>query len=445
MTNDRRKILKIFEDNSTYINSRVRQGIENSKKGSFELKIFNKQGNIVPDARIEIEQLTHAFKYGANLFMLDEFETEEKNKKYRKYFKELCNIATLPFYWRDLEPEEGNPRFAKDSQCIYRRPPIDLCMEYCEENGIEPKEHCLFYETWMPEWLDKTDSDGMREMYEKRIKTIAERYRTRIPRWEVTNETNYFWDDASSLYLEPDLIEWCFKCAEKYLPDNELVINEAHCNIWNVFNENRSQYYMQIQRALALGARIDGIGMQFHMFYPRETEFEDTKLFYNPRHIYRVLDRYSDFKKPIQLTEITIPAYSCEAEDEEIQAELIKWLYSIWFGHESVEAIQYWNLVDGYAAFASQGDMTAGENYYHGGLFRFDMTPKPAYHMIKKLFNEIWHTEERTVSDADGKIKFRGFYGKYRLNICSMGREETIEIDLCRQPNECVKICLENI
>jgi hypothetical protein len=45
--------------------------------------------------------------------MLDELETEEKNEKYKKYFAELFNMATLPFYWDTLEPEKGKPRYAR--------------------------------------------------------------------------------------------------------------------------------------------------------------------------------------------------------------------------------------------------------------------------------------------------------------------------------------------
>lgn len=61
--------------------------------------------------------------------MLDQFSSPEQNKAYREMFTGLFNIATLPFYWSDLEPEQGRPRFAKDSPNIYRRPAIDLCLE----------------------------------------------------------------------------------------------------------------------------------------------------------------------------------------------------------------------------------------------------------------------------------------------------------------------------
>ena len=66
-----------------------------------------------------------------------------------------------------------------------------------------------------------------------------------------------------------------------------------------------------------------------------------------------------------------------------------------------MEAVIYWNLVDGYAAFAPQGDMKCGENIYYGGLMHFDMTEKPSYKMLKKLIHEDWHTSE-TVSAKNG-------------------------------------------
>lgn len=115
--------------------------------------------------------------------------------------------------------------------------------------------------------------------------------------------------------------------------------------------------------------------------------------------------------------------YGVLSKDETVQAELIRYLYSIWFSHGSVEAIQYWNLVDGYAAFAPLGDMTAGENYYHGGLFRFDMTPKPAYHTIRDLFENQWHTSETCLSGCDGIAEFDGFYGEYEVTVRTDSQE----------------------
>ena len=120
------------------------------------------RGTPIPGAKVIIKQKDHAFRFGANLFMLEELETPEKNEAYKTCFADVFNMATLPFYWDANEPEKGKLRYAKDSPKFYRRPPIDRCMEFCREHGIEPREHGLAYEQWFPEWLYGKDTPTVR-------------------------------------------------------------------------------------------------------------------------------------------------------------------------------------------------------------------------------------------------------------------------------------------
>ena len=416
---DRKNVLRFFEEQKDFMEETVNKNIEKHRKGYGNIVITDDDGKCVANAKIIVKQKNHQFKYGANVFMLDELETEEKNEIYKKRFAEAFNMATVPFYWKDLEPEEGKPRYEKDSPKIYRRPATDLCIEFCEQNGIEPREHALAYMGWFPEWLSDRNDEEVKKAITKRYKEISERYAEKIPTIEVTNE--HWWVRNGRLpefYFDDDSIKWCFEEAKKYFSNNQLVINEAQGCIWN-HETDRNSYYMLIKNEINKGAPIDAIGMQYHMFHKREDEEKRTSLYgyYNPRHLYKVLDRFSEFNLPVQLTEVTIPAYSNDKEDEEIQADLIEKLYTIWFSYKNVEQIMYWNLVDGYAAFADQGDMTAGENYYYGGLLRFDMSPKPAYYRIKDLFQKRWHTEAELLTDSDGKAAFKGFYGEYVVEI----------------------------
>ena len=284
----------------------------------------------------------------------------------------------------------------------------------------------------MPDWMPH-DVHQTRYYLAKHFEELAQRYALRIPGWEVTNETMWGrgegnWDRRSTIYHDPELVEWSFKTAEKYFPANELIINEWS-GVWTDFLYNRSFYYMQIERAMQKGARIDAIGLQYHMFHRAEQEAEATKLYYKPSQLYRVMDTYALLGKPLQITEMTIPAYSNEPEDEALQAELLTNLYSIWFSHPAMEAAIYWNLVDGYAASAPLGDMTSGENYYYGGLVRFDLTPKPAYYALKKLFHETWHTSlELSTGEKKNSALFKGFYGTYDLTITA--KEKTYQKSL---------------
>lgn len=438
---ERKKVLSGFYDSCEFFDKTVKENIEKYRKGDVKIFVVNKDGSPVKDAQITLNQLTHHFKFGANIFMLDELETEEKNEQYKKYFAETFNMATLPFYWRDLEPEKGKPRYDKDSVKVYRRPAPDLCIEFCEQNGIEPREHALAYDHWFPYWLKDYSVDEVKKELERRYAEISERYADKIPTIEVTNEMEWA-SGITSFYDEPDFVEWCFKTAEKYFTNNQLGINEHQGLTWKDKCRFTDKYYAYIEANMLKGARIDAIGMQFHLFNKREQEYEKTRQMLDPQNLYKHMDLYSNFGKPLQITEVTVPAYSADAEDEAIQAEILEKLYSIWFSHPNVEQIIYWNLVDGYANGAKPGDMTVGENYYYGGLIRFDMTPKPAFLKLKELLEERWHTEAELVTDENGKADFRGFYGDYSAEVAVNGKVHMAKLSLSKASENNIDIVL---
>ncbi len=411
---ERRAVLEFFENPQNNWKEKAEENIRRFRKGRACIKITDKGGKPVSNAKLDISQIKHGFKFGANCFMLDELETEEKNSTYKTKFAQLFNMATLPFYWCDTEPQEGKTRYTVNSEKIYRRPPIDLCLQYCRENGIEPREHALAYEHFFPDWLKGLSVAQVKEKTEYRFKEIARLYSDKIPTVEVTNEM--FWaEGVTPFYKESDYIEWCFKTARKYFPNNQLVINE-----WNSSWIDKA-YYGYISESITKGAPIDAIGLQYHMFHSKESEYEATRKYYDPDHLVQQMDMYSEFNKPLQITEITVPAYSYLEEDEDIQAKLLEYLYTLWFSHPSIEQIIYWNLVDGYAAFTEPGNMTGGENVYYGGLLRFDMSEKPAYRVLDTLINKKWHTAETVSTDSEGLASFDGFYGDYEITVSTDG------------------------
>lgn len=394
----------IVTDSET--NKAIQEGIEKNRKGNFVVKTNAK--------KVKVTLKNHKFRFGCNLFMLDEFPDDpNKNVIYRQKFKEVFNLATLPFYWDATEPEEGKTRYEIGSPALYRRPPVDLCIKYCEENNIEPREHALCYDNFFPDWLvDKTVPE-IKQYIVKRMQQISRRYADKIPTIEVTNEM--FWDKGKTpIYADPDFMVFCYEQAAKYFPKNELCINEWSGDIWNKNPLPWNNYYLIIENLLLKGARVDAIGMQYHMFYNKDDYFKSTRRVYNLRHLIQVMDNFARFKKPFQITEITIPAFTEESADEQAQADIIEQLYSTWFSYPNVEQIIYWNLVDGYAAFTEPGNMTAGENVYRGGLLRFDLSEKPAFQRIKHLVKDVWTTNEQ-LETKGGAASFRGFYGEYEV------------------------------
>ena len=289
-------------------NKRIQDGIEKNRKGDFTLKTPFKPGE-----KVHVKLKNHKFRFGCNMFMLDEIpDDKHKNELYKEKLAALFNMSTVPFYWDATEPTEGHTRYDKNSEKMYRRPPADLCVEFCKKHGIEPREHALCYDHFFPAWLKGKSNEEVKAHLEKRMREISSRYADKIPTIEVTNEM--FWNDGmvTDFYLAPDFMEWCYKKAAEYFPHNELCINEWTDAIWNTRAVAYDPYYMMIENLLLKGCRIDAIGAQYHMFHRAENYFAATRNFYNLPHLFNAMDNYARFKKPLEITEVTIPAYTAE-------------------------------------------------------------------------------------------------------------------------------------
>ena len=429
MKYDRDAVLRFFRASAAATDARVKAGIEANRKGDMTLLFTDVQGRPCENVHVKVRQLRHDFKYGANIFGLAETKNgSEHAAAYRERFAAAFNLATLPFYWQANEPEPGKYRFAKDSPYIYRRPPIDLCLEWCEANGIEPKAHCLDYiSPGLSPKRVKGSVEREKELTEKRFRELAERYARRIPMWEVTNETFFRGknkDELSSFFSAPDFVEWNYKMAAKYFTSNRLVINEANPNVMVNFKGTASAYYKLIENALGKRCRIDSIGMQAHWLWKiGDKSFNKrVKSLYDPQFMFGLLDTYAKLGRSIQITEITIPAFSADPGDEAVQAELVRNLYSIWFSHKAMEAIIYWDLSDAYTWLPQS----------LGSLCHRDMSPKPAYNAICDLFGSEWRTNFDREA-AGGRLSFRGFCGTYEVEATSKGRTVKREFHVARE------------
>ncbi len=57
-------------------------------------------------------------------------------------------------------------------------------------------------------------------------------------------------------------------------------------------------------------------------------------------------------------------------------------------------------------------------------LMNEDGTLTVAGHRISRLLREEWSTRGNAVTDADGRLAFRGFYGNYELRAAAPGGRE---------------------
>lgn len=395
--------------NDAAIEKRITEGIEKNRKGDATILLPNLKGEV----EIEIQQVKHDFQFGANIFMLKGFKTEAENERYETLFKEFFNTACAPFYWKELEPEQGKLRYAANSNFVYRRPPPDLVLDFCKKNGITPKGHTLVWDNTahaVPTWLTK-DTSKIQPFIDARIKDLALRYGGQVKTWDVVNEVL---EDHPNVPMPAEYPLRAFRTAHKYFPqDVRLFINEATYESWQHYHREYTPYKLLIEHLQSKGVKIEGIGLQFHFF--REQWYYDALAgkTLTPTDLFRSLDMYGKFKVPLHISEITIPALPNNEEGLANQAKLTRNYYRLWFSHPAVEAIIWWNLGDGTAV--------AGEDKWRGGFVDEAMQPKPSYHALNDLINKEWKTNFTTKVNKN-TYAFRGFYGDYVAKVSANGK-----------------------
>lgn len=408
------------------IEGRIQEGIEQNRKGYLELKIVDTDGKEVQGASLEVNQISHEFLFGANSFLLNGFKTPEENQVYEESFAKIFNFASVPFYWKDIEPKEGTYYYDKNSPKIYRRPAPDIVVEFCEKYDIKMKGHTLIWcseSASLPEWYPKEDF-AFKKALRKRIESIADRYGDQIQYWDVANEA--YARDLKT-WMPEDFVYYTFKLCERAFPlENTLIYNEIpevfmmqneekHSYLFRHKNEY-SQLYLHIRSLLDRGAKVDMIGLQFHIFnhiVKVEDVFKGKG--FTPQAVFQVLDTYGSLGLPLNISEITFPSLPIGPQGLENQAKLTRNFYRLFFSHPNMEAITWWNVPDGFAY--------QGEDKYLAGCLTKDLKPKPSYQVLDELINKEWRTNLQLKSDDESQVKFKGFYGKYKVKVNYKGKQ----------------------
>ena len=388
-------------------------------------------------AEVQVEQISHAFQFGSHIFNFDQLGRDDWNAQYRATFTNLWNAATVAFYWDRMETKEGEIRYGagpRDTAAFwksvkdlsaqekwtkfpeYRRPAPDPVLDFLDAHGISAHGHPMIYPNFTPAWVTNgVDQAGLAKRYERRIRQLGEHYGARLDQWDVVNETV----DRSCTMAGPfhDTVAWgnpkilvpkdytflCHKWAAEAFPASvKFEMNDS----W------RPIYVPFIQSLIDRGAKIDVVGVQMHIFHADDAKkiaagepCISNETDWRPRQQLEMLWMLDTLKRPIHISEITIPAPDDTPEGEETQARMIRDNYRLWFSWPSVYRITYWNLVD----------HTYSAEDLASGLYASDMRKKKAYYALDQLINHEWKTRLTLKADAAGRIAFRGFKGRYRL------------------------------
>ena len=152
--------------------AKIDADIEKYRKADCEVKIGGEGEAAVPaGTEVSVEQISSAFYFGAHIFNFGQLGKHEWNEKYKELYGTLFNSATVAFYWKTLEPYQGQVRFQEryedtenfwnacpqpKDQPHWRRPATDPVIAFLKTRGCRIHGHplCWGNNAWQtPSWI----------------------------------------------------------------------------------------------------------------------------------------------------------------------------------------------------------------------------------------------------------------------------------------------------
>jgi GH35 family endo-1,4-beta-xylanase len=385
-----------------------------------DLHLVGRDGEPLRGTPVTVEQVRHAFQFGNIGFDFIALANDEATTARPTSFGgassdlvprlvelwfDLFNTVTLPFYWRNFEPQRGDPDTAR----------LLRAARWFIDRGSTVKGHPLVWHTLAPRWLLDLPSIEVEAAVRARITREVTDFADVISTWDAINEAvimPVFEKEANGITPlserlgRVEMVRLAFDTARAANPGATLILNDF---------DMTPAYEHLIEACLEAGSSIDGLGLQSHMHQGYWGEAKTLS----------VLQRFSRFGLPLHLSETTllsgrlmppeiedlndyqVAEWPSTPEGEERQADEVVRHYTTLLRHPAVRSITYWGLTD-------NGSWLGAPS----GLVRADGTTKPAFHALRRLVKGEWWLPPTTVAtDDEGRVAVEGFAGRYQVRV----------------------------
>jgi len=278
------------------------------------------------------------------------------------------------------------PASLHPSPNVWRWEEADRIANFCRENGIKMRGHCLVWHNQFSDWMlyDESGNFVDKEVFYARLKdhiqTVMNRYKDVIYAWDVVNEAMS--DGGTNPYRESKLYQLCgdefiakaFQFAREADPKAVLFYND-----YNECDRRKSRnIYNMVLKMRSNGVPIDGIGMQGHynIFKPTVEELDAALALYSPlvEHIHITeLDVRVNREMGGQL-QFSQEGAALSDSVQALHAQQYECLFKTFQKYrDKIDCVTFWNLHDGCSWLGERN---------HPLLFDKALQPKPAYHRL---------------------------------------------------------------
>jgi GH35 family endo-1,4-beta-xylanase len=439
----------IGEPNAAW-RSEAQKRIEQIRKANLTVIVKDKNGNLVPNAKVTVQMQKHAFPFGTAVsrkYIIGYANPNKLKTDQQIYNDKLLNLDGQGHGFNMASPD-GLKWMAWDNDWKgFNRNKTAAQLDYLLAKRMQLRGHTLVWQRWgsKTRQIPKVIEDKFKEI-EAKDKTAARKYLRqaildhidneagdprvsgKIAAWDVINEpyhNNYFfWKNLKSEGKgEFDAIaqiykDWLERTAQND-PNAKLFINDNRFVSQGCLRTDFHNYHKQVIQTLkAVNAPLDGLGFQAHID-------KDTPLC-SPQRLWQTFDQFAAEGMEIQITELDM-----KLGDEKLEGKYMEDFLVACFSHKAVTAFQMWGFWD-------------GDHWKkHAPIFRKDWSMRPSGKRFIDLVFKQWWTDVSGFTNSQGQYSVPGkaFKGDYAIAVRYGGQTQSVEKTLIN--DETVTVTLD--
>lgn len=353
--------------------------IKRIRKGDFTVTVTDGADKPVAGQNVTFRLRRHAFSWGTAVDSATLFLQGADGDRYRQLLQENFNLAAIennlkwPFY-EEWGKEDGL-----------------RSVRWLRDKGFRVRGHNIIWPGTenMPKDFPSLRGNpaALRQRIYARIQDITGATKGMIDEWDVVNEP-YTNQDVMQVLGWAEMATW-FRMTKRADPKPILTLNDyppldgaattdAHLN----------HFYKTIDDLKKAGAPLEAIGFQCHVggdVIP-------------PERLLSGLDRFAKFGLPIQITE-----FDMDTQDRDLQRRYMRDFMTACFSHPAVHGVTQWGF-------------WAGRHWMpESALWDREWRLQPHGQVYLDLIGKEWSTTVTVRTDAQGRARFRGFYGAYSV------------------------------
>jgi endo-1,4-beta-xylanase len=374
--------------------------INSIRKADFKLKVVDANGKAIPNANVKLEMQRHAFRFGTAVDAERLLGNSADSLKYKKTILELFNHVVLE---NDLKWPVW--------ECCRRTQALEA-LKFFKANNVTVRGHNLLWpcndDYCLPDDVPAmfSNPDQLRSRIDSHLVDILGATKGQLTEWDVVNEPSA--NKRLSNVLGEDEMAAQLGRAKQLEPGAKLFLNDYG----NLGEGNLDVEFKRIiARMIALGAPLEGIGLQAH-FGLKLTP---------PAELLTRLEDFGKFGLPLAITEFDV-----DATNAKLQADYLRDFLTIAFSSPKVDSFLMWGFWEGQHWIPN------------AALYRQDWSLKPNGQVFKELLFKRWWTNASGRSNAAGQYATRGFLGDYKITVKLGSKTVTQNIKLEKTSGEFV-------